>query len=128
MSPMFLTLDEVLAIHSDQIARHGGSPGVRDVGLLQSALAQPQASFAGQLAHADLWEMAAAYLFHITSNHPFIDGNKRVGLVAAIVFIRMNDLDITATNDELHDLTLKVAQSQITKNVIADFFRAHAAT
>lgn len=120
-------LDEVVAIHQDQITRYGGVLGIRDSGLLQSALDQPRFSFDGQSVHADLFEMAAAYLFHITSNHPFIDGNKRVGLVAAVVFLRLNDLDITATNDELFDLTMRVAQSQATKNEIAEFFRSHTA-
>lgn len=88
MTPVFLTLDEALDIHRDQIQRYGGSSGIRDLGLLQSALAQPQAAFAGQFLHADLIEMAAAYLFHITQNHPFVDGNKRTGTAAALVFPR----------------------------------------
>jgi death on curing protein len=126
MSPTFLTLDEVLEIHQDQIARYGGSAGIRDLGLLQSALAQPQATFAGQFLHADLFEMAAAYLFHVTQNHPFIDGNKRVGAVAAIVFLLFNDQDIAATNAELETLVLSVAQGQTSKPQIAQFMRDHA--
>jgi death on curing protein len=126
MSPTFLTLDEVLEIHQDQIARYGGSAGIRDLGLLQSALAQPQATFAGQFLHADLFEMAAAYLFHVTQNHPFIDGNKRVGAVAAIVFLLLNDQDIAATNAELETLVLSVAQGQTSKPQIAQFMRDHA--
>src|SRR5438128_11544386 len=110
MTPTFLTLDEVLAIHRDQIARYGGAPGIHDPGLLQSALAQPQAGFGGQFLHTDLFEMAAAYLFHIVQNHPFIDGNKRVGAVSAIVFLRMNNQDINATEDELEALVLTLAQ------------------
>src|SRR5260370_603870 len=101
MALTFLTLDEVLEIHRDQIARYGGASGIGDVGLLQSALAQPPASFGGQFLHADLFEMAAAYLFHIVQNHPFIDGNKRVGTVAAIVFLKLNNHSINATQDEL---------------------------
>ena len=76
MSPDFLTLDEVLEIHRDQIERYGGAAGIRDLGLLQSALAQPSATFGGQYLHADLHEMAAAYLYHLVQNHPFLDGNK----------------------------------------------------
>src|SRR5437867_10279787 len=90
MAPTFLSLDEILEIHKDQIARYGGMAGIRDLGLLQSALAQPQATFGSQFLHADLIEMAAAYLFHIVQNHPFIDGNKRVGAVAALVFLQLN--------------------------------------
>ena len=82
MEPDFLTLDEVLRIHLDQIERYGGQSGLRDLGLLESAVNMPRASFAGRHAHTDLFEQAAAYLFHIVSNHPFIDGNKRTGSAA----------------------------------------------
>src|SRR5438128_2739268 len=110
MNPTFLTLDEVLAIHLDQLARYGGAAGVRDLGLLQSAIAQPQATFGGQFLHQDLVAMAAAYLFHIVQNHPFVDGNKRVGTVAAIVFLELNGLELDAPEDQLEALVLSVAQ------------------
>ena len=84
MSPDFLTLEEVLEIHDDQINRYGGASGIRDFGLLESALAQPQTIFGGSLLHTDLFEMAAAYFFHIIQNHPFMDGNKRVGAVTGL--------------------------------------------
>lgn len=77
--------------------------------------------------HADLFEMAAAYLFHLVQNHPFVDGNKRVGAVAAIVFLVLNDQDIKVTNDELAAMVLSVAQGQTEKATIAQFFRDHAA-
>ncbi|MEG4329587.1 Fic family protein, partial [Microcoleus sp. herbarium5] len=76
-TPKFLFLDEVLELHDDQISSFGGTPGVRDEGLLESALAQPQATFGGQFLHSTISEQAAAYLYHIAMNHPFIDGNKR---------------------------------------------------
>ena len=82
--PLFLTLEEVLSLHADQIDRYGGLPGLRDPGLLSSALAMPQASFSGKFLHATVHEMAAAYLFHLTQDHPFLDGNKRSGLAAAM--------------------------------------------
>jgi death-on-curing protein len=126
MAPTFLTLDEVLEIHTDQIARYGGLAGLRDAGLLQSALAQPQATFGGQFLHTDLFEMAAAYLFHAVQNHPFIDGNKRVGAVAALVFLQLNDCDVKLTNPELESLVLSVAQGQTEKAAIAQYFRDHA--
>jgi death-on-curing protein len=126
MAPTFLTLDEVLEIHNDQITRYGGAAGIRDLGLLQSALAQPRATFGGQFLHSDLFEMAAAYLFHLVKNHPFHDGNKRVGAVAAFVFLRLNDWDIKLTNPELEALVLSVAQGQTDKAAIAQFFRQHA--
>ncbi len=83
MKVVFLTLDEVIALHADQIERYGGRPGIRDLGLLQSALGTPSATFEERFLHEGLHEMAAAHLFHIVRNHPFVDGNKRVGLTRA---------------------------------------------
>ncbi len=126
MTPDFLTLEDVIEIHRDQIERYGGGEGIRDLGLLQSALAQPSATFGGQFLHADLHEMAAAYLFHRVQNHAFLDGNKRVGAAAATTFLFMNNLDISATEDELVALVLSVAQSQLDKSAVASFFREHS--
>ena len=127
MGAIFLTLDEVLQIHRDQITRYGGALGVRDLGLLQSALAQPRATYGGLSLHADMWEMAAAYLFHLVQNHPFFDGNKRVGAVASIVFLRMNGLDIRMSSAKLESLVRAVARGQADKAAVAGFFREHAA-
>ena len=125
MEPVFLTLDEVVAIHRDQIARYGGAEGVRDWGLLQSAVAMPAATFGGRFLHSDLCEMAAAYLFHIVQNHPFIDGNKRVGAVAAYVFLALNDVRLTADQDAYADLVLSVARGETPKSAIAEFLQAN---
>lgn len=125
MEPTFLTLDEVVAIHQDQIARYGGLEGVRDWGLLQAAIAMPAATFGGHFVHGDLCEMAAACLFHIVQNHPFIDGNKRVGAVVAYVFLALNDLLLTADNDAYADLVLSVARGETPKSTVAEFFRAN---
>ena len=94
--PLFLGLDEVIEIHHDQINRYGGPSGIRDIELLKSAIAMPPATFGGEYLHKNLYEMAAAYLFHITRNHPFIDGNKRTGAVAAVVFLFMNGIEFQA--------------------------------
>lgn len=126
MKPTFLSLNDLLDSHSEQIANYGGTSGVRDTGLLESARAQPEAEFDAQFLHADLFEMAAAYLFHVVQNHPFLDGNKRVGLEAALVFLEINDLSLNATDEDLIDLTLRTATSLASKTEIADFFRAHA--
>lgn len=126
MGPTFLGLEEVLQIHADQIERHGGSSGIRDLGLLESAIAMPQASFGDQLLHADIFEMAAAYLFHIVRNHPFMDGNKRVGTAAALVFLRLNGASIRVTNAALVKTVLAVAQGKIGKAAVAEFFRKGA--
>lgn len=123
MSPEFMTLEEALLIHQDQIRRYGGSEGIRDLGLLQSALAMPQAGFGGQYLHADLYQMAAAYLYHLVQNHPFIDGNKRVGAVAADVFLALNGLELIATRDAYADLVLSVADGTTDKDAVAAFFR-----
>lgn len=126
MAPQFLSLDDVLESHTEQIATYGGGEGIRDVGLLESALAQPAAMFGGQYLHADLFEMAAAYLFHIVQNHPFIDANKRVGLETALLFLEINGLSIDASDELLVDLVLRTAQGQTSKPEIAEFFRSHA--
>ena len=128
MSPLFLGLEEVLEIHHDQITRYGGTEGVRDLGLLQSALAMPQAGAGNQYFHSDLFEMAAAYLFHIVRNHPFVDGNKRTGAAAALVFLEMNGIGVRASNDALVDTVLAVAEGKHQKGALAEFFRRHART
>lgn len=115
MTPDFLTLEDVLDIHARQLSRFGGGEGVRDLGLLESALAQPRATFGGEYVHSGLWEMAAAYLFHIVSNHPFVDGNKRVGLLSALVFLELNGISLTQGSEELYTLTMAVAAGQETK-------------
>jgi death-on-curing protein len=127
MEPTFLTLQEVLDLQEHQIAQYGGSLGVRDLGLLESALAMPQAQFGGAFLHEDLFMMAAAYLFHIVKNHPFVDGNKRAGLATTILFLNLNGRKLVADKDELTDLVLAVAQSQAGKEQIADFLRRNTA-
>ena len=121
--PVFLTLEEVLALHADQIERYGGSPGLRDAGLLASALAMPAASFGGNYLHGSLFEMAAAYLFHLAQNHPFLDGNKRIGLAAALAFLGMNDIRIQADEDDLFGLVMGVARGEQTKADVAVFLQ-----
>jgi len=121
----FLTMDEVVAIHRDQLARYGGSQGVRDWGLLQSAIAMPAAAFGGRFVHTDLCEMAAAYLFHIVQNHPFIDGNKRVGAVAGYIFLALNHMRLIADPDRYAELVLSVARGETPKSSVADFLRAN---
>lgn len=125
-NPCFLDIDRVMRTHLSLIEAYGGIDGVRDAGLLHSAIAMPQASFGGQYLHADLYEMAAAYLYHIVQNHPFLDGNKRTGAASAIVFLAMNDLEIDADEDGLVELTLAVACGTAGKSEIAEFFRSRA--
>jgi death-on-curing protein len=124
---LFLTLDDIIESHLNQIDTYGGSHGIRDIGLLESAIAQPEASFGGQYLHADIFEMAAAYLYHLVMNHPFVDGNKRVGLEAALIFLEINNENLKASDQELVDLVLKTTAGQVGKREIAEFFRYHCA-
>ena len=125
MDVVFLSIDDVLAIHQDQIDRYGGSAEVRDLELLASAVQMPQAAFGGVFLHADLFEMAAAYLFHIVQNHPFIDGNKRTGTATALVFLDLNGIEIDIPDDKLVEHVLEVAQGRIEKPEITGFLRQH---
>jgi death-on-curing protein len=119
-------LDEVLALHAVQIERYGGRRGVRDLGLLQSALATPAATFGGGFLHPTPFEMAAAYLFHLAGNHPFVDGNERVALAAALVFLRLNGIRIQAKPDDLYRIVMNVAKGTAGKPEVALFLKAHA--
>jgi death on curing protein len=119
----FLSLTEVLEIHHDQMTRYGGAPGIRDLDLLKSALGMPAATFGGEFLHTDVFEMAAAYLFHLVRNHPFIDGNKRVGAVAALVFLTLNDKHFNAPQDKLAAMVLAVARGERDKAEVAVFMR-----
>lgn len=125
MVPAFLSLDEVIEIHRDMIERYGGSSGIRDMGLLQSAVAMPRAGFGDEFLHADLFEMAAAYLFHIVQNHPFIDGNKRVGSMAAFTFLKLNGLTLAASDAEFERVVLEVAKGRSNKAAIVEFLKTY---
>jgi death-on-curing protein len=126
MEPDFLSLEKILEIHEIQIREFGGGSGIRDIGLLQSATSMPQAQFGGQYLHVNLYEMAAAYLYHLALNHPFVDGNKRVAAMATDIFLLMNGVLLTASEAALSELTLEVAQRKMEKPEIASFFRKHS--
>lgn len=115
IEPSFLTLAEVIEVHADQIRRYGGQEGVRDFGLLESALAQPEASFGGEWLHGSLHAMAAAYAYHLCQNHPFIDGNKRTALTCALVFLDLNEITLRDPQGLLKDAMLQVASGRLTK-------------
>ena len=123
--PIFLGLDEVIEIHHDQINRYGGPSGIRDIELLKSAISMPPATFGGEYLHKNLYEMAAAYLFHVVRNHPFLDGNKRTGAVAAVVFLIMNGIELQANEDSFEKLVRSVAEGKTDKAAIAKFFRVN---
>ncbi len=115
----FLSVEVVIALHQRQLARFGGGAGLRDRGLLASAVAQPQASFGGAYVHDGLFAMAGAYLFHIVSNHPFVDGNKRTGLLAAQVFLALNGVTVEHDAEAFYALTMGVAEGRIGKAAVA---------
>ena len=120
---IFLTLAEVVEIHKDQIERYGGSSGIRDIGLLSSAVAMPYASFSSEFLHADIYEMAAAYAFHICQNHPFVDGNKRTALASALVFLELNGISISDPKEKLYDAMIKLATGKINKPEFAKILK-----
>ena len=125
MEPRFLDLAEVLEIHVDQIERYGGTAGVRDLPLLLSALAMPTAGVRGVHVHGTLFEIAAAYLFHIAKNHAFVDGNKRTALASALTFLDLNGITIEATAGELVALVEDVVAGRVAKSESAVWLRDH---
>jgi death-on-curing protein len=118
----FLSLDDILALHDMQIERFGGAPGIRDRGLLESAVAMPQASFGGAFVHQSLYEMAAAYAFHIAENQPFIDGNKRTALVAALVFLDWHQIEVEEPGEELYHAMIQLAEKKLDKTGLSHLF------
>ncbi|MFO0794418.1 MAG: type II toxin-antitoxin system death-on-curing family toxin [Candidatus Brocadiaceae bacterium] len=120
---LFLTLAEVVDIHSNQIELYGGLPGIRDINLLSSAIAMPHASFHGEYLHNDIYEMGAAYAFHIGKNHPFVDGNKRTALVAALVFLELNGIGISDPQGKLYDAMLDISTGKLNKSEFASILR-----
>jgi death-on-curing protein len=123
VEPTFLSLDEVLAIHGDQIQRYGGAAGIRDMAALQSAIAMPAVGIGESYVHEDLPAMAGAYLFHIVRNHPFVDGNKRVGAVAALVFLDLNGVTLALDETPFEALVMDVVGGQQDKAAVITFLR-----
>lgn len=105
-TPKFLSKTVVLKIHARQIERFGGTLSIRDEGLLESALAQPQATFGGEFLHTTIYEQAAVYLYHIAMNHPFIEGNKRTAFAAMDTFLRLNDYSLNLTDEQIYTLVM----------------------
>jgi len=121
----FLNKSIVLSFHSDQLKLYGGKEGVRDHQLLESALAQPQASFDGDYVHKDLFHMAAAYGFHLCQNHPFYDGNKRTALIAMYTFLYVNGYQITADKKSLFAIVMDLANGKVSKDELTNYLKEH---
>lgn len=122
----FLDKETILAFHEDQVEIYGGTQGVRDMGLLDSALAQSQASFGGNYVHKDVFEMAAAYGFHICQNHPFYDGNKRTALIAMYTFLYVNGYRLQADRKSLFAIVLDLADGKVEKPALAAYLKKYS--
>ncbi|WP_317618870.1 type II toxin-antitoxin system death-on-curing family toxin [Laspinema olomoucense] len=114
-----IQLSQVLDIHNRQINKFGGTSGIRDEGLLDSALAQPQATFGGQLLHPTLPEQAAAYLYHLAKNHPFVDGNKRTAFAVMDTFLRINRYRLDLSPDATYQMVLDVVGDKMSKEALS---------
>jgi death-on-curing protein len=121
--PEFLLLEDVLLLHEEQLARYGGGAGLRDAAALESAVGTPRATFDGAFVHEDLYTMAAAYAFHIAQNQPFIDGNKRTGLAAALVFLDLNGIAIMDPRGLLYEAMLDIANRKLDKTGLGILLR-----
>jgi death on curing protein len=117
--PEFLSVDDVLLIHEEQIDAYGGIRGIRDTGLLESAVMTPQASFGGEYLHTGQFEMAAAYAFHIAENQPFLDSNKRTALVSALVFLDINGIEILDAERTLYNAMIAISNKEMDKYDLA---------
>jgi len=126
--PTWIRKDVVLAIHRRQLAEHGGTEGLRDEGLLESALARPINLLAYSEDRPDINDLAAAYAYGIVKNHPFVDGNKRVGYVVCRTFLILNSADIKATQEEKYSTFLKLAEGTINQHELADWLREHSSS
>jgi death-on-curing protein len=125
----FLTVEEVLEIHDDQLRDEngGGSTGLCSLELLYSAVAQPEATYDGELLHPTVWDQAAAYAYHLALNHAFVDGNKRVGLNAALTFLRLNGYSLPeSANDALEGAMVKIVEDHLAKDAVALLLRSLA--
>ena len=120
----FLTVEQVIQLHDTFLEEYGGLSGIRDWGMLASAVEMPRLSFFGEMTHKTIYDKAAAYLYHIVMNHPFNDGNKRAGALTAILFLEENDAQINFSDKEYENLVVEVAQGLKTKEEIASFLKS----
>ncbi len=124
---VFIPKDVILFFHGQLIQLYGGSPGIRDVSLLESALEQPRATFDGTYLHDNVFKMAAAYGFHICNNHPFIDGNKRISLVAMDIFLQRNGYEIVASEKETYKIIMQLSTGNLSKDELTQWLEMNTA-
>jgi death on curing protein len=123
---VYLTAEQVLFVHYRLLSETGGEQGVRDLGLLESAVARPQATFDRQELYPDIFEKAAALMESLINNHPFVDGNKRTGIACAVLLQRQNGISFSAKNAELEKFTLRVASSNVGHSETTKWLKNHS--
>ena len=123
---VFLQKDQILRLHKRAIDDYGGIMGMRDNGLFESAIAQPEASFGGVYLHDSIFLKAAAYFFHISQNQPFADGNKRTGFLSMYSFLKINGKELTVPNEVLYPYLIEVAEGRKTKEDLAKFIERYS--
>ncbi len=127
MATQFIPEELVLTIHADLLHRYGGQPGLRDRGLLESALAQPRMTAGRREINRTVFEKAAAYGYHVCKNHPFIDGNKRVAFVLMDVFLQKNGWEITSSEEEAYTMMMSLASRKLSKAQLVSWLKKHTA-
>ena len=126
MNTSYLTLEQILLIHEDQIERYGGRSGLRDLSLLESATFRPQTTFDGRDLYIDIFEKAAALVNSLILNHPFVDGNKRTGVVSALVFLELNGWTLRVEEEDLLEAALKVATKKWNSEKLIDWIKTNS--
>ena len=126
MSVLFIPDEIVLLVHRDTLQMYGGRSGIRDRNLLESALAQPKMTMGRRFVHRTVFEKAAAYGFHVCSNHPFIDGNKRVSFLLMVIFLDRNGWELKATEEDAYSLMIDLASGKVSKSALADWLKKHS--
>ncbi len=122
----YITVDEALKVHERLIEQHGGMQGIRDLGLLTSAIEMPKSAFGGEDLYLTVFDKAAAYLFHIAKNHPFIDGNKRTAAFVSLLFLRINGVRLLLDQAQYELLVIGVAEGLVTKTQLASYYKSIA--
>lgn len=126
MATKFVPIDIILVLHEDLLRKYGGSGGIRDRNLLESAIGQPRPAFAGKHLHKTLFDKAAAYGFHIARNHPFVDGNKRIAFVVMDIFLSRNGWDLVASEEEAYAMMMDLAQGHLAKPALSNWLKKHS--
>jgi death-on-curing protein len=123
---IYLTAEQILFIHYRLVSETGGEHGLRDLGLLETAVARPRQTFDNEELYPDIFQKAAALMESLVNNHPFIDGNKRTGITCTVLFLQQNSITFSAKNSELEKFTLRVASVKMKRAEIAEWLKKHS--